>query len=143
MKIYEHKTGKAKPAVVFFEREIGSALKHFNDKILPITQNSGSIDRDKEYFFVSMNGRRITQQGVQNSLNFLLKDIGGKTVKITSTKSRIAAATHIATSNPAKSQIVADYMGHQPSTADKYYREIGGGSHLKGAYEAIKPVQDR
>ena len=47
VKVYEHKTGKAKPVVVFFEREIGNALKHFNDKILSITQNSGSIDQDK------------------------------------------------------------------------------------------------
>ena len=93
-----------------------------------------------------MNGTRITQQGIQNSLDYTLKADGEKAAKITSTKSRIAAATHIAAINPNKSYIVEDYMGHQPSTlsiAYKYYREMGGGDHLKGAYEAIKPIQER
>ena len=88
-----------------------------------------------------MNGKRITQQAIQYSLNFLLKDNGGNTMNITSTKSRIAAATHIAKSNLEKSQIVADLMGHEPCTANEYYREMEGGDHLKRAYEAIKPIQ--
>ena len=58
---------------------------------------------------------------------------------ITPTDSRIAAATHIATTNPEKSQLVADNMGHHSSTAEKYYREIGGGDHFVGAYQAIGP----
>ena len=30
-------------------------------------------------------------------------------------------------------------MGHQANTAEKYYRQIGGGGHLLDAYDAIAP----
>ena len=56
---------------------------------------------------------------------------------VTPTQSRIAAATHIATTTPEKTQLVADYMGHQANTAEKYYRKIEGGGHLMEAYDAI------
>ena len=32
-------------------------------------------------------------------------------------------------------------VGHQASTAEKYYRQIGGGGHLMEAYDAIGPCE--
>ena len=134
IKVFQHKTGKTKPAVVFLDELASKAMMHFKDEILRQIDSLGKSG--EEYIFVSFEGNKITSQGVQNSLKLILKGIGIED-KITPTASRIAAATHIATQTPHISQLVADYMGHQPSTAEKYYREIGGGDHLIGAYEAI------
>ena len=133
--VFSHKTGKLKPAVVFLEKLASKAILQFQNNVL------GQIDlrtkKGTEQFFVSFNGAPIKHAGVQTSLNTLLKLAGSKVKSITATGSRIATATFIATEKTTDSQIVADYMQHQPSTADKYYRQLGGGDHLISAFEAI------
>ena len=130
--VYEHKTGRVKPATIFLEKMAGDAIIKFSKEILPkIAKNN-----DDYNFFLSFNGKNITQDGLQSSLNSLIK-LTGSTVKITPTKSRAAAATFIAKNNPENSQIVADFMQHEASTAEKFYRQHGGGSHFSTAYEAI------
>ena len=135
--VFEHKTGKLRPAVVFLEKTAATAFAKFLENILP--QVDLEINDIKGPFFISYNGKKINHAGVQTSLNKLLT-LTGIYKKITSTKSRIAASTFIAINNPAKTQIVADYMQHQASTADKYYRQMGGGDHLINGFEAIGQI---
>ena len=76
VKVYEHKTGKAKSTVIFFEREVGSAFKHSKYRILPQTHNSGSVNQDEEYLCV--HEWKEDNTSCSEHLNFLLKDKGGK-----------------------------------------------------------------
>ena len=97
------------------------------------------IDRGSEIdgpFYISETGKKITHAAIQKGLDKLLSLTGSKK-SITSTKSRIAVATFNANSNPGNTQVVADYMQHQPSTADKYYIQLGGGNELISAFDAI------
>ena len=135
--VHEHKTGKIKPAVIFMEESAKEAILSFEEHIRPQMANSKS----KDYFFISHIGNIIKHEGIQLSLNMLTKMVGAKG-KITSTASRKAAATFIAKSNPKKTQIVADFMQHQHNTAEKYYRQLGGGDHLVEAFEEIGKLKD-
>ena len=136
--VFEHKTGKSKPAVIFFDKLATNALLYYKENILPQISKSCTFE---DYFFLSFDGKPIDQQTVQKSITQLLT-LAGIDRKVTPTQSRIAAATYIATTTPEKTQLVADYMGHQANTAEKYYRQIGGGGHLMDAYDAIGPHED-
>ena len=130
--VHDHKTSKIKPAVIFMKTIAKEAMLNFKKHILPKVATEDS----KDHYFLSHKGKIITHTGVQSSLDILTKLIGNYE-KITSTASRKAAATFIATNNPKKTQIVADFMQHQHSTAEKYYRQLGGGDHLIEAFEEI------
>ena len=131
--VFEHKTGKLRPAVVFLETLATAAFQNYLKEILP--QIDKSTDSNGP-FFISYNGTKINHAGIQSSLNTLIH-LTGISKTMTATKSRIAAATFVATSNPGQTQVVADYMQHQASTADKYYRQMGGGDHLVKGFNAI------
>ena len=77
-----------------------------------------------------------TQDGLQSSLDSLIK-LSGSTAKIKATKSRTAATTFIAKNNPESSQIVADFMQHEASIAEKFYRQHGGGLHFSTPCDVI------
>ena len=135
--VHNHKTGKIKPAVLFMKDIAKQAMLNFKEVILPKV----SCEESQDHYFLSYNGKIITHAGVQSSLNILAKLIGSPD-KITATGSRKAAATFIATTNPNKTQIVADFMQHQHQTAEKYYRQLGGGDHLIKAYEEIGKLSE-
>ena len=94
-----------------------------------VTFSKVSRDESENHYFLSYKGKIITHAGIQSSLNILAK-LRGSQDKITSTGSRKAAATFFASTKPNKTQIVADFMQHQHQTAEKYYRQLGGGDHL-------------
>ena len=136
--VYEHKNGKLKPAVVFLEKLASEAFIKFLKYILPKIETPFDLDGP---FFISYNGNKISHQGIKQSLQ-RLTTLSGTHKSITSTQSRIAAATFIANNNPESTQIVADYMQHEASTANKYYRQMGGGSQLKNAFDVIGKMKN-
>ena len=91
--------------------------------------------------FLSTNGNKLTHAGVKSALTSCLKNTG-MTSTMTSTQSRIAAATYMATNKPQNSQILADSMQHQPNTAEKYYRQLGGGVHLIEAFKELGDLEE-
>ena len=131
--IYQYKTGKLKPAIVYLEKLSSQAFLNFLNTIIPIIDKGSEINGP---LFISEIVKKMTHTAIQNSLHKLIS-LSGSKKSITSTKSRIAAATYIANSNPGNTQIVADYMQHQASTADKYYRQLGEGKELISAFDAI------
>ena len=138
--IYNHKTGKIKPAVIFFENLAGKALSNFRSVIL---SKMGLLDPEiDKNLFLSTNGNKLTHAGVKSALTSCLKNTGGMTSRMTSTQSRIAAATYMATNKPKNSQILADFMQHQPNTAEKYYRQLGGGEHLIEAFKELGDLEE-
>ena len=112
------------------------AILKFKENILPQV----SATKSEGHFFLSHKGSIFTHAGVQSSLNILSK-MNGIEEKLTSTGSRKAAATFIAKANPIKTQIVADFIQHQHNTAEKYYRQLGGGDHLIEGYEEIGKIE--
>ena len=91
--------------------------------------------------FLSTNGNKLTHAGVKSALTSCLKNTG-MTSTMTSTQSRIAAATYMATNKPKNSQILADFMQHQPNTAEKYYGQLGGGDHLIEAFKELGDLEE-
>ena len=58
--VYDHKTGKRKPAVVFLEEQASIAFKIFLENFLPQVENNNNIN---EHFFISFKGNKITHEG--------------------------------------------------------------------------------
>ena len=64
--IYNHKTGKIKPAAIFFEKLTGKALLNFRSVII---SKMGLLDPEiDENLFLSTNGNKLTHAGVKSAL---------------------------------------------------------------------------
>ena len=104
IKIYTHKTGKVKPAAIFFNKLATKALLIFRTTILNKMELTTSGHQ-----FLSDKGNKLTNAGVKSALKTCLRLTGFKG-NITATLSRIAAATFMATNKSQNSQVSADFM---------------------------------
>ena len=71
--VFEHKTGKLRPGVVFLESLATVAFRNYLQVILP------QIDRSTDSngpFIISYNGKKIDHAGIQSSLNTLISLTG-------------------------------------------------------------------
>ena len=62
--IYEHKTGKLKPAIVYLERPSSQAFLNFLNTIIPIIDSSSEINGP---FFISETGKKKTCSNTEGS----------------------------------------------------------------------------